>query len=147
MLVHRYTEDFTDAELLVRPVPQANHPAWQLGHMIAGTGHMLAMLGHPAPKLPDGFADAHGHDATHVDDPKKFATKAQYYALADQMQAATLAAVDATPDSALDQPAPEAMRAYAPTMAHALTVLGAHPMMHAGQFVTVRRKLGKPIVI
>jgi hypothetical protein len=38
------------------------------------------------------------------------------------------------------------MRAYAPTVGAALTMLGAHPMMHAGQFVTVRRKLGKPIL-
>ena len=146
MLVCRYVEDFTDAELLVRAVPQSNHVAWQLGHMIAGTGHMLSMLGQPAPKLPDGFAEAHGREAVRSDDPKQFATKAQYVALAEQMKAATLAAVDATPDAALDQPGPEAMRAYAPTVGAAFSVLASHPMMHAGQFVTVRRKLGKPIL-
>jgi len=146
MLARTYVDDFTDTELLVRPVPEANHPAWQLGHMIAGTGQMLAMLGHPAPELPDGFAAAHGPEAAKSDDPKKFATKAEYFALADQMKAATMAAVDATPDSDLDRPAPEAMREYAPTVAAALTVLGAHAMMHAGQFVPVRRKLGKPVL-
>ena len=125
MLARTYVDDFTDAELLVRSVPQANHIAWQFGHMIAGTRQMLAMLGHPAPELPDGFAAAHGPEAAKSDDPKKFATKAEYFALADQMKAATLAAIDATPDSALDQPAPEAMREYAPTVAAALTVLGA----------------------
>ena len=26
-------EDFSEAELLVRPVPAANHPYWQLGHL------------------------------------------------------------------------------------------------------------------
>ena len=26
-------ENFSDAELLVRPVPAANHPYWQLGHL------------------------------------------------------------------------------------------------------------------
>jgi hypothetical protein len=146
MLVRSYADDFTDAELLVRAVPQANHVAWQLGHMIAGTAHMLAMLGQPAPKLPDGFAEAHGREANRSDDPKQFASKAEYFALAEQMKAATLAAVDATPDGDLDNPGPEAMRAYAPTVGAALSVLASHPMMHAGQFVTVRRKLGKPIL-
>ena len=71
MLVRSYVDDFTDAELLVRPVPQANHPAWQFGHMIAGTGQMLAMLGHPAPKLPDGFAEAHGPETDQVGRPEE----------------------------------------------------------------------------
>ena len=146
MLVRSYLSDFTDAELLVRPVPQANHPAWQFGHMIAGTGQMLGMLGHPAPALPDGFVAAHSAESSKSDDAKKFATKDEYFALADKMKAATMAAIDVTPDAALDQPAPEAMREYAPTVAEALTVLGAHAMMHAGQFVPVRRKLGKPVL-
>ncbi len=145
-LVCRYVDDFTDAELLVRPVPQANHIAWQLGHMIAGTAKMLTLLGQPAPKLPDGFADAHSRDAVKSDDPKQFATKAQYVALAEQMKAATMAAVDATPEGDLDKPGPEPMRPYAPTVGRALAVIASHPMMHAGQFVPVRRKLGKPIL-
>jgi hypothetical protein len=146
MLVCQYVSDFTDAELLVRAVPESNHIAWQFGHMIAGTAHMLSMLGQPAPTLPEGFAEAHGRDANKSDDPKQFAPKAQYVALAEQMKAATKAAVDATPDGDMDKPGPEAMRAYAPTVGAALSILGAHPMMHAGQFVTVRRKLGKPIL-
>ena len=146
MLARMYVEDFTDAELLVRPVPEANHVAWQFGHMIAGARHMLTVLGHPAPELPEGFAAAYGPEGAKSDDPKKFATKAVYFALADQMKAATLAAIDATPDAALDQPGPEAMREYAPTIGDALTVVGSHAMMHAGQFVPVRRKLGKPVM-
>ena len=39
---------------------------------------------------------------------------------------------------------PESMRAYAPTVASVLTLLGTHLLMHAGQFVPIRRKIGKP---
>jgi len=60
------------------------------------------------------------------------------------MKAATLAAIDATPESSLDQPGPESMREYAPTVSAALLILGTHWLMHAGQFVPIRRKLGKP---
>jgi len=36
------------------------------------------------------------------------------------------------------------MREYAPTVASVLMLLGTHWLMHAGQFVPIRRKLGKP---
>jgi hypothetical protein len=141
-----YIDDFTDADLLVRAVPGSNHVAWQLGHMIGGTQHMLGMMGRPAPALPDGFVAAHDRATAGGDDSKKFATKAKYLELMDQMKAASLAAVDATPEADLDKPGPEPMREYAPTMASALMILGSHWLMHAGQFVPIRRKLGKPVL-
>lgn len=143
MVVHAYVEDLTDADLLVRSVPGTNHIAWQLGHLIAATHYMVTELGHPAPALPKGFAEGYTKETAALDDPARFASKAEYLALADQMKAATLAAIDATPDSALDQPGPEAMRDYAPTVLAGLMLLGNHWLLHAGQFVPVRRKLGK----
>ena len=77
------------------------------------------------------------------DDSSKFATKAQYLEWMDQMKAASLAAVDATPESKLDDPGPESMREYAPTVGAVLMLLGSHWLMHSGQFVPIRRKLGK----
>ena len=35
----------------------------------------------------------------------------------------------------------------APTLGGLFVLLANHPMMHAGQFVVVRLKLGKPVVI
>jgi uncharacterized protein (DUF1330 family) len=43
--------------------------------------------------------------------------------------------------------APESMQAYAPTVAAAFSMLGSHWLMHAGQWVIVRRELGREIVI
>jgi len=143
MVTRAYVEDLSDADLLVRSVPASNHIAWQLGHMIAGTAHMLAELGHKAPALPEGFQAAYGKDTAASDDPAQFATKATYLALMEEVKAACLAAIDATPESALDQPAPESMREYAPTVASVLCLLGGHWLMHVGQFVPIRRKLGK----
>ncbi len=138
--------DLSDADLLVRPVPGANHIAWQLGHMIAGTQGMLTELGHKAPTLPAGFQAAHTRETAASDDPAKFLTKAEYLALADQVKAASLAAIAATPDTALEAPAPERFRHFLPTVAAVLAALGGHWLMHAGQFVVVRRKLGKPVL-
>jgi hypothetical protein len=144
MVGRAYVEDLTDADLLVRSVPGTNHIAWQMGHMIGGTQEMIVALGREAPALPEGFIAAHSKETSAVDDAAKFATKAEYLALADKMKAASLAAIDATPDSDLEKPAPEAMREYAPTVAAALGILGTHWLMHVGQFVPIRRKLGKP---
>jgi hypothetical protein len=143
MLVRNYVDDLSDADLLVRSVPGANHIAWQMGHMIAGTGHMLKALGHAAPDLPAGFDAAYTPETSMSDDAARFASKTEYLALANQMKEASLKAIDATPENSLDQPGPESMREYAPTVASALLILGSHWMMHAGQFIPIRRKLGK----
>jgi hypothetical protein len=144
MLTRSYVEDLTDAQLLVRSVPGSNHVAWQLGHMIGGVRRMLTALGCEAPALPEGFAAAHQRETAASDDPAKFFAKSEYLALMDQMKTASLAAVDATPESQLDAPGPESMREYAPTIGAVLMLLGTHWLMHAGQFVPIRRKLGKP---
>ena len=94
--------------------------------------------------LPEGFAEAHSKEMSGVDGPARFAGKAQYQGLIEQSKAAILAAIDATSDADLDQPGPEAMRDYAPTVGAVLLLLGEHWLMHAGQYVPVRRKLGKP---
>ena len=143
-IVRSYVEDLSDTELLLRSVPGANHAAWQLGHMIGGVRRMLTAIGQPAPALPDGFAAAHSKDTATVDDPAKFATKDEYLGLMEQMKTASLAAVEAVSDSELDAPGPESMRQYAPTVGVVLMLLGTHWLMHAGQLVPIRRKLGKP---
>lgn len=144
MVAGAYVGDLEDRDLVVRVVPNANHIAWQLGHVILGTRGMLAALGQPAPAVPAGFEAQHSRETAACDDPARFAKKAQYLQLMDQMKQATLAAIDATPEECLDQPGPESMREYAPTVASVLTLLGTHWLMHAGQFVPIRRKLGKP---
>ncbi len=144
MILRAYLDDLTDADMLVRAVPGSNHIAWQLGHIIAGTQQMIETLGHRGFDLPQGFAARYSKETSSSDNPAQFATKAQCMALLDQAKAAAIEAIEATPESTLDQPAPESMREYAPTMAAALVVVATHGLMHAGQFVPVRRKLGKP---
>jgi hypothetical protein len=141
-----YVADLTDAELMVRPVPEANHIAWMLGHVIASEHEMMTMLGHKMPDLPAGFAEAYTKETSTSNDPAKFHKKDQYLALLAQQREATLAALVATPETDLDKPGPEEMREYAPTIGAALNIVGVHQLMHAGQFTPIRRKLGKPVL-
>ncbi len=144
LLTQMYVGDLDQADLFVRSVPGSNHIAWQMGHLIAGNRQMLADLGHQAPALPASWDAAYTKETAGIDDPARFASKAEYLALAEQMKQATLVAIDATPDAVLENPGPESMREYAPTVASVLMLMGTHWLMHAGQFVPIRRKLGKP---
>ncbi len=144
MVTGSYIDDLADDQLLVRSVPDTNHIAWQLGHSITSSVEMLKALGQPAPDLPAGFAAAYTKETATSDDPAKFHTKAEYVRLLDAMKSASMAAVDATPAGKLDDPTPPPMNEYVPTVGALLTLLGTHLVMHAGQFVPIRRKLGKP---
>lgn len=148
-ILTQFLNDFTDAELLVRPVPAANHTAWQLGHLIESERDMvLSQFPHAKmPELPAGFKEAHNKDAARSDDPKKFLSKAAYLELFDKVRAGTVATINGLADADLDKATTGPMASFCPTLGSFLILVGNHTLMHAGQFTTVRRKLGKPVVM
>jgi hypothetical protein len=143
-----FLSDLSDADLLVRPVPAANHIAWQVGHLILAESGMLAPYLPTAkyPELPIGFSGQHGKDTAAAEPPRGFATKAEYLDLFNRTRAVTLAGVEQLPESDLDKPTSGRMAQIAPTVAALLQLTANHTLMHAGQFSVVRRKLGKPIL-
>lgn len=147
-VLNSYFSDMTDAELMTRPGEGCNHLAWQLGHLIASEVGLLDMLSPgSAPELPEGFADRHGKEAAGDDDPAHFCTKQEYLDLFEKVHAASKAALEKVSEADLDGPAPERFREMFPTAGAVWVLLATHVMMHAGQFVPVRRRLGKPVVI
>lgn len=148
MVVTKYCEDLSDQELLTRPAAGCNHLAWQLGHLISSEHQLLeSVCPGAAPELPDGFAERHSKEATASDDASQFCGTAEYLELLGKVQDATVAALDKLSDADLEQPGPEHMRPMFSTVGDIFVLIATHPMMHAGQFVPVRRALGKPIVI
>jgi hypothetical protein len=148
MVVSAYVGDLTDAELMHRPAPKANHLAWQLGHLVSSEYGLVSMVSPGAmPPLPAGFAEQYSKETTGSDDSAKFLTKKQYLDLWAEQRAATKKVLDALPDADLDKPGPAKMARICPTVGSLFILVGNHGMMHAGQFATVRRILGKPIVI
>lgn len=140
-------KDLSDADLLLRPVPAMNHIAWQLGHLIVAENSFMTMLGHAMPELPAGFKEAHAKEMATSNDATKFAKKDVYLALMGKQHEATLKHLAATADADLDKPGPEPVRSYAPTVGSLFALIGSHEWMHQGQFVAVRRALGKPVVM
>lgn len=147
-VINAYLNDLSDADLLVRPVPGMNHIAWQLGHLISAERHFVELVSPGScPPLPEGFDQAHSKDTVSVDDPSKFESLAKYQELWKTQRAATLAELDRFPESDLEKTDPEKYPPYASTPAALFAIVGTHALMHSGQFVAVRRQLGKPLAI
>lgn len=147
-VVTKYIDDLSDAELMTRPAPGCNHPAWQLGHVISSNAKLLDAIcpGQAAP-LPEGFVEHHAKENSASDDASQFCTRDQYLELLTSMRRATRDALAALPDEALAKPSPEWLQRRFPRVLDVFTLIGAHPLMHAGQFVPIRRAAGKPVVI
>jgi hypothetical protein len=147
-MVPRFLNDLSDADILVRPVPNANHIAWQLGHVIASECRLGQRLpGAEYPELPAGFAEQHTKHMASMDPPKGFGTKAQYLELFNKVREATLANLERLTEADFDKPTTGDISKMAPNLGSILLLTANHALMHVGQFTVVRRKLGKPNVM
>ena len=145
--VQVYLEDLSDADLMRRPVDNANHIAWQLGHLIDAENKLNNMVCPDSmPALPEGFAEKHSNENASSDDPSQFCTKDEYLKAMEEQRAGTLALLDRLSDEELEQPAPESLQKFGATVGAIIAGQSAHWMMHAGQWVIVRRQLGKEAI-
>jgi hypothetical protein len=139
--------DFSEADMLTRPVPGANHPAWQIGHLIAAEtsmGNMIKPGG--MPELPAGFADKFSKETASKDDAGFFPKKAVLVDLLTKTHTAFSNLVRTLTPADMDTPTSGRMATMAPTNAHLVGLATGHLMMHMGQLQVLRRKLGKPIL-
>lgn len=146
MVCGSYLDDLTDEEAMQRPHPKCNHINWQIGHLIASE-HMMASACGELPALPKGFADKYSKETTSSDNISDFVPKTELMKIAATQHEAVVELIGNMSDEDFDKPGPESMRSYAPTMGALANMLGSHWMMHAGQWVVLRRQLGRDIVI
>jgi hypothetical protein len=140
--------DFSDSDFHTRPYPDANHPAWQISHLISAETHMVSAFDpKAAAKLPDEFDKKFSKENCSKDDPAFFGSKAQLLDQFGKTRAATVAWVKTLKPADLDKPGPESLRSFAPTLGHVLEMVPMHVAMHIGLFQVTRRKLGKPVIL
>jgi hypothetical protein len=146
MLNEAYLSDLTDDEMLTRPVPGANHTAWQLGHLISAE-RMLVEAGVPGsmPPLPEGFAERHNKNTAGSDNPADFLSKGEYLQLAKDVRAATNKVLDGVAVADFDKPVTGRVPPFVKTVGDSFLTAGTHWIMHTGQWVALRRKLGRPV--
>jgi hypothetical protein len=143
-----YLADLSDADLLARPVPAANHIAWQLGHLINSEKKLVQqqLASATYPEIPAAVVEKDTKEASKQDPPTGFRTKAEYLDLFTKVRNATVAALAKLSDADLDKANAGPMADFAPNLAALFVLIANHTLMHAGQFTVVRRKLGKPVI-
>ena len=144
-MLKMHVADFSDADLLARPVPGANHANWQLGHLITSENQMMSACGATMPPLPAGFADRYTKETAKLDTPSTFAPKSVLLEQLEKTRAATIAFAQSLPPEKLAAPSP-VMPEFFPNIAALLAMSSSHDSMHMGQIQVLRRKLGKPLL-
>jgi hypothetical protein len=146
-IVQGYLSDLTPQELLARPCAGANHIAWQVGHLIRSERFLAEMaLPGAMPALPADFADRHSKSTCGKDDASCFLSKAEYLSLAKEIRAGTLKVLDQLSEAQLDEPAVGKGPPWVKRRGDALITIGGHWAWHVGQWVVVRRNLGREIM-
>jgi len=148
MMLKSYISDLSDTDLMMRPHEECNHLAWQLGHLIASECMFIEQLS-PGVfcDLPEGFAEQYSRETQSDNDASNFLSKDEYMNLLDQVQEATFKALGNTTEAQLDEAGPEMFQPMFPTKGAVWIIAATHNLMHAGQFVPVRRACGKEVVI
>src|SRR5436190_1863525 len=104
-LTQMYFADLSDQELLVHPVPSANHIAWQMGHLINSEVALGQQL--PGAKYPDLPASLKGQTqkmSSRETPPGGYLKKADYLDWFNKVRGASIAAVERMSDADLDKP-------------------------------------------
>jgi hypothetical protein len=139
--------EFSDADMMVRPAPAANHATWQLGHLCRAEVNLMNMVKPGSmPELPAGFADRFDKKTATSDDLKAFETKQELLDLFGKIRQATINVAKSISASDLDTAMPEKMQRLAKNSGEMLAMQAGHVTMHIGQFQVIRRKLGKPVL-
>ena len=140
--------DFTDAEMLVRPAPGANHAAWQIGHLVVAESRLLnAAVPGAVPPPPAGYTDKFTKETAKNDDPAFFPGKAELLDALTKGREATITWAQSLKPADLDKTIPPPTDRFAPTVGLLLHMLPLHVGMHLGQFQVARRKLGRPVMM
>ncbi len=148
MVLLSYVKDLSDDDLMLRPAEGCNHLAYQLGHLLSSEGSLLESIC-PGKSISFGadFDKHHDKENAGSNDASQFCSRDEYVEMFGKAKEATFAALATMSDEDLDQPGPEKFREMFPTVGSVFVLIASHGLMHAGQFVPVRRKLGKDIVI
>ena len=134
--------DFSDAELLVRSAPNANHAAWMLTHLIVHEVHMMKFaIKAPMPTLDQELVCRAEAGSEKLDNPADFLKKDQLLALFAQVRQASIASIKTLSESDLDKPTDIPSK-----VGQILPMVTEHLLMHLGQIQAIRRKLNKPIL-
>jgi len=148
MVCGAYLGDLTDDEAMKRPHAGCNHINWQLGHLISSDHAMCTgCVAGSLPDLPAGFNEKYSKEAAASDNAADFIPKTELMELYQNQRKAICEVLAGLSQEQLNGPSPENFQSFAPTVGALFSMIGSHWLMHAGQWVILRRELGREVVI
>jgi hypothetical protein len=146
-MLKTHLADFSDADMMVRPVENANHAAWQLGHLLTFEAMVCGMFNaKAAPKLPDNAEKLYGKEGSKNDDKGAFIRKDEALTLLSKARGGLVEWARGLSDADLQKAGPEQFKGWVNTLGELITAIRDHTTMHIGQFQVIRRKLGKKVL-
>jgi len=130
-----YLGDLSDADLLVRPVPNANHIAWQLGHLISSEKHLLGSqeIGPRGPNCPRASpSNTKRRPRRWI--RRRLRDQGGVRGSVQQGPRRNLAAVEKLNDADFDKPT-RGTWPGSPELGGVTQLAANHTLMHAGQFL------------
>ncbi len=135
--------DFSEAEMVKRPCPAANHAAWQIGHLVNAVTNLVNMaVPGTMPALDPDFAAKYGKTGAKAD--SGFHSKAELLGHLEKVNNAAADWALKLTDADKAKPMPPQIQGFCKTVGDLLQTLPQHAMMHLGQIQVIRRSLGKP---
>ena len=147
-MLKMHLADFSDADMMVRPVPGANHAAWQMGHLLNFDIMSANLMGIPgAPAMPTPPTPKwYGKEGASSDDASKFIKKDELLKLMTQSHGALVQWTRGLKPEDLSKPGPAEFKGFVDTVGDLVMGITVHATMHIGQFQVIRRKLGKKML-
>ena len=140
--------DVDDADIAKQPFPNANHPAWLLGHVAATSNFGCTLMGHD-DALGADWGAKYGQGSSPSANRADYPSKADLLATLTAQHERLAAAITEADPGAFARPTPnEGLARFFPTLGNAVTFIAtAHESTHIGQLSAWRRAMGKPSII
>lgn len=144
-LLQAHLSDFSEQDMLLRPCDNANHAAWQVGHLASSTSQLINMcMPGSLPTLPAEFVERHSGKGAKLNDG--FESKDALIDRFCDMNDAAIEWLKALNPTDAVKPTPDKLCGFAESVGHLAQMHPVHVMMHLGQIQVIRRKLGKPVL-
>lgn len=147
-MLQKALADFTDADMLVRTVENANHAQWMLGHLCVSEVRMMSSIKPAfASLLPAGFADRFPQVKDRVNDVAWPLPKSELWPTYESIRQGTIELAKSLTDADLLRAIPSPFNPGSQTtVGFMMNMPALHSTLHLGQIQVIRRKLGKPLL-
>src|SRR4051812_31192844 len=125
-MMEKHLADFSDADMLARSSPAANHAAYQIGHLIRiNDATVAAFVPSFKTEFPPKTDNASKAPPT-SDDPSAFASKGELLTAYHAQLDALLAAVGKMSEADFDKASPDTFKNFAPTLGQLAMMVPFH---------------------